>query len=370
MIKVLFIQGDSVVIYCINRVKKEIIKGQRTAGKKAPDDIAYIIENSLNGVTVPFYESNSKGNIFVRSVNSYLVNIRNWNRLLRIVKPGDWVIIQHPYEGSKLGYKKVRRCEKAGIKTIVLIHDISIKRSNIDTVEVGAFERMTRKSELKTLQYCTYIICHNKQMKNYLTQLGIQDRKVFCLNIFDYICDDNLIQERKLSKEICIAGNLSARKSAYLYRFIEDNTDLKINLYGPNYEGRFEDRVVYNGIISPNDLPTMLQGSFGLVWDGDDTTACSGTAGEYLKINNPHKCSLYLASNLPVIIWEQAALAEFVTKNGIGLTVKSLSEISEAIGKLSEDTYAMMVENVRAVGKRLRDGYYTKKTVQEVIQCK
>ena len=58
---------------------------------------------------------------------------------------------------------------------------------------------------------------------------------------------------------------------------------------------------------------------------------CKGSFGEYLRINNPHKTSLYLASGIPVIIWSKAALAEFIEKNKCGITVDSLYEIADKL---------------------------------------
>ena len=72
--------------------------------------------------------------------------------------------------------------------------------------------------------------------------------------------------------------------------------------------------VKYCGQYKPEELPEKLEGGFGLVWDGDDLGACTGVFGEYMKYNNPHKTSLYLASGLPVIIWEKAAMAKYIEK--------------------------------------------------------
>ena len=56
------------------------------------------------------------------------------------------------------------------------------------------------------------------------------------------------------------------------------------------------------GSFLPDELPSALEGSFGLVWDGDSSKTCSGVFGEYLRYNNSHKASLYLASGFPIIV--------------------------------------------------------------------
>ena len=46
--------------------------------------------------------------------------------------------------------------------------------------------------------------------------------------------------------------------------------------------------IIHKGVFKPEELPRVLDGSYGLVWDGDSLDECSGNIGEYLKINkNP-----------------------------------------------------------------------------------
>lgn len=80
-------------------------------------------------------------------------------------------------------------------------------------------------------------------------------------------------------------------------------------------------------------------------WRFNET--CSGGKGEYLRINNPHKLSLYLAVGLPVIIWDEAAEAEFVLRENVGFTIKSLYELSEKMALISDDDYEIMKKKCR-----------------------
>ena len=111
-----------------------------------------------------------------------------------------------------------------------------------------------------------------------------------------------------------------------------------------------------------------MEGSFGLVWDGGSTDTCSGTYGEYLRINNPHKVSLYLASGMPVIIWEEAALAGLIRENGCGITVGSLAEIPERIRALTPEEYEAIRDNTGKIAKRLRGGKYTQRALRRVLE--
>ena len=108
-----------------------------------------------------------------------------------------------------------------------------------------------------------------------------------------------------------------------------------------------------------------MQGGFGLVWDGDSSDTCSGMYGEYLKINNPHKASLYLASNFPIIVWRQSALADFVIRNNCGIIIDSLYEIAGILESMNEEKYQQLLDNCKKIGEKIRQGNYLKKALEE-----
>jgi hypothetical protein len=110
-----------------------------------------------------------------------------------------------------------------------------------------------------------------------------------------------------------------------------------------------------------------MEGSFGLVWDGETTQTCSGTYGEYLRINDPHKASLYLASGMPVIIWKEAALADYILKNGCGIAVDSIEEIPARVKELTPGEYETIRTNTIKIAGRLRGGRYTVRALGKVL---
>ena len=149
-----------------------------------------------------------------------------------------------------------------------------------------------------------------------------------------------------------------------------DVSGVGLNLYGINFdETAFvgKENVTYQGAFPPDDLPANLEGTFGLVWDGPVGSTCAGNTGAYLKYNNPHKTSLYLACNLPVIIWSEAALASFVTENGLGLAVESLDQIAGAVSRLTAEDYAAMAANARRMGGKIRDGGFFRTAAEQAI---
>ncbi|WP_051006283.1 hypothetical protein [Liquorilactobacillus vini] len=136
--------------------------------------------------------------------------------------------------------------------------------------------------------------------------------------------------------------------------------DVNLVIFGPNPSERMQGQINYGGQFSPEELPRHLHQAFGLVWDGDSIDTCSGKFGEYLKINDPHKLSLYLSSGIPVLIWQEAALAEFVKLHQIGIEIKSLTELEDVFNGLRNDEYSLMKHNAIKIGKKMREGYFLK----------
>lgn len=81
------------------------------------------------------------------------------------------------------------------------------------------------------------------------------------------------------------------------------------------------------------------------------TETCSGSYGKYLRINNPHKVSLYIAAGIPVVIWKEAALCSLIEENALGFGISSLDELEEAL-KSHEHLYQSYRNNVLNMKER------------------
>ena len=68
--------------------------------------------------------------------------------------------------------------------------------------------------------------------------------------------------------------------------------------------------------------------------------------------------SLYLATGFPVIIWKEAALAQFVKKNHCGICVDSLYELPEILNHMTFSEYKVMKQNAEQIGQGLREGIH------------
>ena len=145
---------------------------------------------------------------------------------------------------------------------------------------------------------------------------------------------------------------------------------LKWHLFGPYYDpakltsGNFS----YGGCRPPEELPRYLADGFGCVWYGESASICTGKIVDYLRFINPHKMSLYLAAGLPVVVWDESAVADFVVRKEIGFAVHSLDELPKRIGDMSAEEYAAMAQNARQLGRSIPKGEFTRPAVATALR--
>lgn len=98
---------------------------------------------------------------------------------------------------------------------------------------------------------------------------------------------------------------------------------------------------------------------YGLVWDGSERMRSKGGLGEYLRYNNSHKCALYLASGIPVIVWSQSG-GKFCQGTCRGITIDRLGDLDQAIHTAD---YEKLKEAALAVAPKLWEGYYLSQAI-------
>ncbi len=349
-------------IYCINigRAKRN------TAGAKAPRDIASICEQ-LGAIEFAMPKFPTDRPKIYQKLWLATVCTASWRRLLSTVRRGDTVVYQHPMYGKRIALRYIPRLQKKGCRCVALIHDLESLRGGI----AGVIAQNTKTNQIgdEVLLKCfDTVICHNQHMGDYLLGKGFTPKQLVNLEIFDYLTDAPMAERRKGERpSIAIAGNLAIGKCRYIYEITAEgrNPDLTVNLFGINFDREnATEQMPWHGSFTPEELPGKLVGDFGLVWDGTSAATCAGNTGEYLRYNNPHKTSLYLASGMPVIVWKQAAMADFVLEKGVGIAVDNLYELDTAIAAVSEEAYAAMCANACRIGGQLRAGAYFKAAVQ------
>lgn len=249
-------------------------------------------------------------------------------------------------------------------KAYLLIHDIeSLRNKKIKSFTDFKYSIIHFLQNKTVLEKVDGIIAHNEKMKAELVRLGIPKEKIVSLEIFDYLIPHYKANKAYEKNTVIVAGNFDIRKTKYARQLPESP---EFSIYGINFEEEnLPLNVHYQGAFSPDELPNHLHGGFGLVWDGDSPHTCSGMYGEYLKMNNPHKASLYLASGFPIIVWSQSALADFVRKNQCGIIVDSLFEIADCLNSSDEEDYQELIKNSKIVGEKLRNGYFLKTALEK-----
>ena len=343
-------------------LKEEFLKdsGARNAGNKARNDVEEIVVREGYSPLLLMVDDWYQMGI----IKAQRHKAKALSKAISKLKEGDQLLIQFPMlHHSFFTTHLVKRMQRKGVKVHFIIHDLEVLRyANLDTVPLKHKIRV-HLQESSLLKQADGLIAHNPVMKSVLVEKGISEKKIVSLGIFDYLIP-NYQDKEDLSKEgaIIVAGNLAQEKAGYLY---ELPARPAYNLYGVGFdEARKLSNETYFGSFLPDELPS--EGSFGLVWDGDSSKTCSGVFGEYLRYNNSHKASLYLASGFPIIVWKQSALANFVLEKECGISVESLLDLKEVLDNLSQEEYQDLVKNAKSVGQKIREGSYLTSALKEL----
>ena len=337
-------------------LKEEFLKdsGARNAGNKARNDVEEIVKREGYQPLLLTVDDWYQMGTFKAQQHKAKALAQAFSQL----KSGDQLLIQFPMlHHSFFTTRLVRKIQRRGVQVYFIIHDLeALRYANLDTVPLKHKIRV-HLQESSLLKVADGVIAHNPIMKSVLVEKGIPEHKLVSLEIFDYLIP-NYQEKDGLSKDqpIIVAGNLAQEKAGYLYQLPARPA---YNLYGVGFdESRALANETYFGSFLPDELPAALEGGFGLVWDGDSAETCSGVFGEYLRYNNSHKASLYLAAGFPLVVWKQSALSHFVLENGCGIAVESLHDLSQAIEQLDDKDYQDLVEKTKYIGKKIRDGFF------------
>jgi hypothetical protein len=144
------------------------------------------------------------------------------------------------------------------------------------------------------------------------------------------------------------------------------------NVYGNyrNYTPALSGSNLYCHNFMPHErLISQVQAHYALVWDGDSTQSCVGDFGSYLQYNTPHKVSLYLRMGLPLIVWKESAMAQFVMENGVGIVADSLHSLDALLQEIDHSMWLAMRSNVEYIAQRLQKGYYMRHAVEIACRC-
>lgn len=315
------------------------------ARSKAPKDVEQILQEAGYD---PHYQLLYQG---VPSYKRIPLLLKDLVSFFWSIPRGATLAIQYPT--SEVFFQLQGLFRLKGIRMVALIHDLESYRL---TTRLSA-------DEVKHLNSFDQLIIHTPAMKELLVSEGVQS-KMHILGFFDYLASSPVLPGEKYPKStqskdkvsICFAGNLG--KSLFLSKLPElISQQIHFRLYGIGMPEGLDthESISYEGAFHPDDL-SQLSGDWGLVWDGDSIDTCSGNMGEYLKINSPHKASLYLAAGIPLIVWEDSALAPLVCQRNLGLTIASLKDIEAKLATLSIQEEEAIRQAVKQVQLELCHG--------------
>lgn len=290
---------------------------------------------------------------------SFVLTLAGVLKAVCSMKKGCILVLQYPLK--KYFTFICRAAHYKGGRVVILVHDL------------GAFRRkkLTVLQEMKRLEHADYIIATNPAMQQWIENRHCRV-PVGHLTVWDYLSDARPASQEKSCPiyRVVYAGALSRRKNSFLYRWGENINGYTVNLYGSGFnldEAKGKEHFRVKGFVPSDTLIATVEGDFGLVWDGDSTDSCCGNFGEYLRINTPHKTSLYLRCGLPVIIWENAALASFIRQNGLGLCIARLEDLNRILPGITADDYLEMKNNVMRVSEKIASGTYFRQAVDEAV---
>lgn len=286
----------------------------------------------------------------------YLLLIKELCTFYLTVKKSSIVGIQYPLLSVNSVFKyfiKLARLKK--VKFFCVIHDL-------ESLRTGGKDSGRVQGEIDNLNAYDCVIVHNLKMLNWLQSNGLKSKAVN-LQLFDYLSNDfEASRATDYSNTILYAGNLV--KSTFVYS-LNKIYNWNFKVYGPNFQPPAvpSDNLTWDGEYSPEEIVTKLNGDFGLIWDGNSIDTCDEILGNYLRYNNPHKFSLYIAAGLPVIAPKTSAISSLILEHHIGFLVDSLRDLDDIA--IEPDAYTLMKNNIKLIRERVIAGRYFDEAIKQ-----
>jgi hypothetical protein len=323
-----------------------------TASSKAIQDCGDILARAG-------YENYTVLNIRSSNDKRYLLNVfKIIAALFFRAKPKSIIATQYPLlSGNNLFKYVVKALRLKKVKFFCIVHDL-------DELRYGTNHHAPSK-EAENLNCYDCIIVHNSKMQTWLIERGVSV-PIVVLGVFDYLSSN---QNHNPSfdpsninlKSIAFAGNLS--KSTFIYSLSTLN-NWHFNLYGPNFSGekaKLGSNISWKGSFSPEEILNQMEGAFGLIWDGESIDNLDSADGNYLRYNNPHKLSLYLAAGLPVIAPRESAVSALIEEHNLGILVSDLNELEHI--DIDNAQYQIFKKNVLSISPGIKSGEYFKAAI-------
>ena len=324
------------------------ISNRKNAGSKAMRDIMHLLDNQG-------YRAMPALPVTANKIVKLLVDIPLLVLVvLLLVRTRGSIIYTIPSNGLRIKILYALR-RVLGFRFICFINDI--EQFRMPTSAKYA------KEEMDSIAKADHILAPNQQSIQILRNQYHIDKPMTAVGVWDYLSDfhpsaRNREEECKTLRSkgrIAYAGNL--KKSPFIYQL--GAVPLPFCLWGDGVEKGLPDNVHHQGAVMPDELPALLgQCSWGLVWDGPFIETCDGKLGTYLRFNNAHKCGLYLAAGLPLIVWKESGMASFVESHHVGICIESITELPERLQAISAEEYDAIRQSVLEESERITQGHY------------
>ena len=338
--------------------KRRFLLTAKPGGKADPvaDKACLDVQRIAQEAGYALLESNvaERGDKWWQQAMLYAQAVYEWGKLFFKLRHGDLLLVQYPWRPARtamIARYALHMLQWKGAKTAAYVHDLPSLRELNNT--------SARWSDQELLPRFDRLIVHNGRMANYIGSQGVKEEHLIPLMLRDELGDGE-IPVRELAMSVCVAGDLTRRRSGYLHDL--PKTKLEWRLFGEGWKGKATrtDMIYHGGKLAG------LTGSFGLVWAGMSTRTITGAAGAYMMLQSPRQLSLYLTNGMPVIVWKWSALADFVRENHLGLVVDTLADIPGAISALTAEEYDRMAASARDWGRKLQVGGMTRAALDKL----
>lgn len=264
---------------------------------------------------------------------------------------GDIVICQFP-TGNGLEFERglVRHIKAYHGRIMIFIHNLEAvmddNRRSLSGDTVGLYNE------------AEVLIVPSAAMKRYLMEHGIRaDMRYVIQEMWDdYTTSLVSLDSGKMKRELHFAGDPDGVRFPELW-----NYEMPLHIYSDREcQGSWVQKM---GWLPPDRLLLELsKGGFGLVWYGNESWH------QYLSMNNCFSLAVYLAAGIPVIVPRGISNQCMIEQNHLGIVVNTLDEAVETVRSMTEQEYREYAAAVAGFAPLLRNGFFTKKCLVDVIQ--
>lgn len=332
------------------------ISSNNNAGSKAIKDIMFLLE-SKGYKSVLSLPTNTKKIIKLIDIPililTLLFKVRR-NGIILYFVPSNHFRIRILYF-----FKRIMK-----YKLICFINDI-------DSLRMDKNETF-RKAEMASISCADISLAPNENsIKILRNEYGFTNHLI-PIGVWDYLREENKnlplnFETSTYNKSVAFAGNLN--KAPFINSL--EAIDLQFKIWGNNDGKTNTPNICFMGENTPDELvKNITQCAWGLIWDGISIDSCAGTFGSYLRFNNSHKCGLYLAAGIPVIVWKEGGMVKLVDTYKVGICVSSLQEAAERINHMDKDTYNLYRKNAQRISLRISKGEFFLEALEKAEKIK